>query len=741
MISISVTLTVLFFVILGALFGLAKGYRKSVLRLITVAGSAIIAYCFSIPITKMLVTKKNINLLVAWLGLENDYNELVAISPAAEELIRALAISVIVTIVFVLLFFIMKGLTLILYFTLSKNSNILKNDNDELKEERKKTRLWGLYIGAAQGLLSMMVILVVLTGFFNLADNVIDTVIKNDNDLIAPSAKTELENIDSIFDEIKRDPIMSLFCYKDEYVYGDSMSANSSANNTSLKTTSITYGKNNFVFEGLTKIRFRGEKLSLTKESVVLTETVFKVIPLLEIFEEESYLDTTESIDDLVDVFSQSGILTEVGAELISGACEKWSNGEEFIGIAFYGIDDDIDPIILALFGTMKDSTSETLKEDLYSLVEVLSLFDKYKLLDSVDADSLIKNLSGDFIGELLTILSANERFNVVIPEVTNLSIRMIAKTLNIADVSELLLEPGHYELSEEDIKNLSEGFDHIFKFIDSIETLDNDDGFSFDTLDAVDISSMGQALDAFKKTELLGDTIDPIAGAVVSGVTGSSASDITDALENGDVSYESLMETVQSTAIVINNMQKEDATVEEKQQAIVELFENITPENADVIVAAVDENFVIQMGANPEYAEPLAEALSVSLIEMAGLDETEHEAEAEKVKYLFDIVSNSDKKAYGEDGIFESVEDIITVAMDSKVAGAVIMELAYDENGREVYDALGIAGSISNEDRSYISTQIQNYCNEKKETVSAEEAERIVQMAVAIDVLILGMK
>ena len=78
---------------------------------------------------------------------------------------------------------------------------------------------------------------------------------------------------------------------------------------------------------------------------------------------------------------------------------------------------------------------------------------------------------------------------------------------------------------------------------------------------------------------------------------------------------------------------------------------------------------------------------------------------------------------------------------MDSKVAGAVIMELAYDENGREVYDALGIAGSISNEDRSYISTEIQNYCNEKKETVSAEEAERIVQMAVAIDVLILGMK
>jgi hypothetical protein len=305
--------------------------------------------------------------------------------------------------------------------------------------------------------------------------------------------------------------------------------------------------------------------------------------------------------------------------------------------------------------------------------------------------------------------------------------------------VSDLLLPSGYCELSEEDIKNLSDGFDHILRFIDSIESVEGD--ISIDTLNAIDITAMGQALDAFKNTSLLGNAVDPIAGAVVSGVTGSESTDISDALENGEVSYESLMDTVQSTANVINSMKDENATVEQKQEAIVDLFENITPENADVIIAAVDENFVMQMGVDEKYAEQYAEVLSVSLKEMANLDGAEHEAEAEKVKYIFDIVSNSDKNTYGEDGVFESVEDLLTVAMDSKVAGAVIMELAYDENGREVYDALGIAGSISNEDRSYIATEIQNYCHEKKETVSAEEAERIDQMAEAIYVLILGMK
>ena len=251
----------------------------------------------------------------------------------------------------------------------------------------------------------------------------------------------------------------------------------------------------------------------------------------------------------------------------------------------------------------------------------------------------------------------------------------------------------------------------------------------------------MGQALDVFKNTSLFGNAVDPIAGAVVSGVTGSASENITNALKDGDVSYESLLDTVQSTANVINNMQKEEATVEEKQQAIVELFENITPENADVIVSVIDEDFVVQMGATPEYAETFAEVLSVSLKEMANLDEEEHEAEAEKVKYIFDIVSNSDKNTYGEDGVFESVEDIITVAIDSKVAGAVLMELTYDENGNEVSDALGIASSISEEDKAYILGEVLNYCNEKKETESPEEYERLNQMTNAICLLILGEK
>jgi hypothetical protein len=315
----------------------------------------------------------------------------------------------------------------------------------------------------------------------------------------------------------------------------------------------------------------------------------------------------------------------------------------------------------------------------------------------------------------------------------------MITSSLNIPEVSDkIYVESGNCELTEEDIKNIGEGFDHVFDFIESIEATEGE--LSFDKLDSVDINAVGKALDAFKDTSLLGDSVDPLAGAIVESVTGAS-SDVTSALENGNVSYESLMNTVQSTAGVLNNIQNPEASSSDKTEAVVSLLENITPENADVIIAVVDEDFMMQQGFGEEYASQSASAFKVALKEMSQLNSEEHEAEAEKIKYVLDMVTNTDKNAYGEDGVFESVDDIISVAMDSKVAGAVIIDLAYDETGDLVIDALGIADSISNEDRKFISDALRNYSDEKKDTVSPEEYERINKIDMAICSLILGMK
>lgn len=731
MLSIIFTIIVVAATLIGAAFGLIKGFTKSTIRIISVVLAILISFIIAVPISKLFINEENLSVIISNLGMTETYNELVEASPALGELFTALPVAIVAPIVFLLLFFVLKLIMLIPYLIVG--SVFTKNK----EKEPFKTRAIGIPIGAVQGLVSVMLIVFVVAGFINIADKSIDTILKDSSGSLS-EVQDGLEEVDLYIEEIKRDPIMGMLCGKSGTQTPESVSYKT--NNVSLaKANNSQKVSNNFVFEGLTKIKFNGEKLSLTNECVVISETIVSATPLFNEGDSEFSENEISAIENVVGKFEKSGILVVVGADIVSGACEKWSNGEDFVGISFTSVGEDIDPIIIALLGTLKDTTAETLKEDVGDIVEILRVFEGYDLLSFSDTDALMKNISGDFISELLTILSANERFNVVIPEVTNLGIKMITSSLNIPEVSDkVFVESGSCELSEEDIKNIGEGFDHVFDFIESMEATDGE--LSFDKLESVDVSAVGKALDSFKDTSLLGGSVDPLAGAIVETVTGAS-SDVTSVLENGNVSYESLMNTVQSTAGVLNNIQNAEAGSSEKTEAVVSLLENITPENADVIIAVVDEDFMVQQGFGEEYASQSASAFKVALKEMSQLDSEEHEAEAEKIKYVLDMVTNTDKNAYGEDGVFKSVDDIISVAMDSKVAGAVIVDLAYDETGDVVIDALGIADSISNEDRELISDALQNYRDEKKDTVSPEEYERITKIDAAICSLILGMK
>lgn len=731
MLSIIFTILVVAATLIGAAFGLIKGFTKSTIRIISVLLAILISFFIAVPISKLFINSENLDLLISNLEMTEAYNELVEASPALGELFTAIPIAIIAPIVFLILFFLLKLIMLIPYSIVG--SIFTKNK----EKEPFKKRALGIPIGAAQGLLSIMVVLLVVAGFVSIADKSVDAVLK-DNSGALSDVQNGLEEVDFYIEEIKRDPVMRVLCTKSEADKTESASFKS--NKVSLaKTVSTQKTNNNFVFEGLSKIKFNGESLSLTNECVAISETVVSAAPLLNMGDSGISEKEIAAIENVLAKFESSEILTVVGADIISGACEKWSNGEDFLGASSPSISEEIDPVITALLGSMKDSDSETLKQDMGDVVEILKVFEKHDLLSSSDTDSLMKNINGDVISESLTILSSNDRFNVVIPEVTNLGIKMIASSLNISDISDkIYIESGNVELTEDDIKNIGEGFDHIFEFIGSIESSDGE--LSLDNLDSIDIGSIGKALDSFKDTSLLGGTVDPLAGAIVETVTGTS-SDVTSTLENGNVSYESLMNTVQSTAGVLNNIQNSEASNIDKTQSIMSLLENITPENADVIIAVVNEDFIIQQGIDSKYAATSASVLKIALKEMSLLDIEEHEAEAEKIKVVLELVTNTDKNVYGEGGVFETADDIISVAMDSKVAGAVLIDLAHDENGNQVSDALGIAGNISDTDRRFILSELNRYCDERKANATPEECTYINRIDMAICLVVLGMK
>ena len=304
----------------GALFGFIRGYRRTIVTLISVVVAALISFAFSAIIAKAFINSESIVKLFTTFDMMELYNELSGVSPALIELLGALPVAVVAPILFVILFFILKFIFMIPCVIVCKIMNIVK------KEEMSQ-RLLGIPLGALQGFVVALIPVLILAGYFNVVDRMM-TVIVNEEAVEVSEASSEsgYEEINAYLEDIKKDPAIVILC-----------------NNQ---------GKNNFVFNSLSKFKFRGERVSLPNEIIIITDSFMQLEPLMNNGGESTSISEKEitALENFVDKFGESKVLTEVGAEIIAGACQSWANNEDFMGVSFSGVDENIDPIIFALF-------------------------------------------------------------------------------------------------------------------------------------------------------------------------------------------------------------------------------------------------------------------------------------------------------------------------------------------------------------------------------------------------------
>ena len=146
----------------------------------------------------------------------------------------------------------------------------------------------------------------------------------------------------------------------------------------------------------------------------------------------------------------------------------------------------------------------------------------------------------------------------------------------------------------------------------------------------------------------------------------------------------------------------------------------------------------MLKQGVPEKYAHAAAIALKVALTEMATLPENEYQTEANKLKYLFDIVSGSkgsSKPLIGANGVFASEDEIIDMAIESKVVYMTLKALTEDNKT----DALGLANSLSDNEKASLKKAIEDYYNEKSATLdgtaAAELKDKLNSVALIFDI------
>ena len=898
-----VLLFILISAVFGMLIGIWKGARKKIAGIFAIIASVILSMLITPPLIKLFVTDENLKMLVELFGFTSQYNELLAVSPSVAELIRGIPIAFAAPLVFLPIYALLNLIFKIIGGAISKI--VFKNDKWNV------SRLLGMPFGFVQGALSAMVIVVILAGYISTLNNITDTVLAQDSDELVQIQNT-ISEIDQYVNIIADDPVIQVL------------------------------NKNNFIFNHLNSFDFSGQKVILNKEITSIVDAGVNLLPLAEKTNIATWSETEyRALKSFVDGFGESKILPKVSSDILSAACSKWADGEAFMGIAPPKADDNINPLLVSLYASLRNSDSDTIVQDLGTLVDILSIVGKHELLSA--GSNIFSKLNGTLISELLTAISTNDHFSIIIPEVTNLSIRILASTMNIpanngevyknitssistdinsflsgdkteesvqllkssvakslkkngvdmpeevsdivattiavafeeketvtqedienyftdyaivytsvesmqtntastdgpvkletttfgsskpnssydykkmsfeekisalaaigvldyyqmqhdlsspdnalsigmnADqftnyilaiynsivenyekVSELgnaennpvislksaetvqtsktttenlLVNTENFELSENDIDNIAEGFETISSFIDSFNKIDGD--ISLDNMSELDLESVGKAMDLLQDTTLFESTVGEMADAIISEMTGTNVS-ISEAVSNGNGSFESMMTTVKNTSNVIGNLSNENISEEEKKEAIVELLLNLTPETSNIISEIVTEDFMIGYGIPAEYAYASAGALKIALVEMANLPKEEHDIEAAKLQRLFELASaagNSGKPIVGKDGIFKTEEEIIDMMVGSSVVYKTIASISTDKDGNNIKDAFGFSKSMSDADKKSLSDTIVNYYNINKSTTSVTDlAERLNAISMLFD-------
>ena len=186
------------------------------------------------------------------------------------------------------------------------------------------------------------------------------------------------------------------------------------------------------IFNALTVLEVNGEKVSIAEEISVMADVFSSLRPVLDGGAPSEWTqEDISGIKDATSKLSKSKLVTSILADVISNAADKWSRGEEFLGMKMPASGrPSVDEFLTELFTAFATTTPDTVGEDIGTLADILGQLQKYGILGGANATDSIA--TDGFVSGLLEIIISNERFRGATAAVINLG---VYETLEILDV------------------------------------------------------------------------------------------------------------------------------------------------------------------------------------------------------------------------------------------------------------------------------------------------------------------
>lgn len=620
------------FVILGILFGLKRGLVKSVVRLITVLISCVVVVFVVSRISSALLKAdiSGLGLVVGDVQITSiseaiiNYISQISIiagllktSPTLTAVVNAIPAVIVNIVLFIVLFFVVKA---ILYFVdIIINKIIIKKDSD-----KPKRRLWGALVGAVQGIVVFLFVLIPIAGTMNLVNDALK-VVDEQPQTVQQSTLVNLsvKNGEQTTAEIKNSTKV-IADYK---------------NNVLIKIFNAIGYKNltNAVYDKITTIEITDqEKTTLRAETMVVAK-VFNSYEKLKNVNVAELSDADEkNAHELIDNAFSSPIIGGVVTELTTGLANAWTGLEptSFVGLEKPIIDENLLDVLDNLLINLRTDTKEDLNKDLKVLVSTLKVSSDYGVTKNVvggnsNTDNLVQSIGQEGCMEnIVGTLATGKVTKEIIPSFIEFGLNYGYMAMEINN-NEVVITKTSSEVNWETEKvvlgDLFEGVGQTFSSI-------NKEG---ELIDKLDFLALAKTMNAIRESQLLEDAGQDISVNLLQSnlLSGIDTSTLVLYIENDqkydELDFEKMLLTVKSSAQIAKDLENiknpESDVTELNKDDVGTLIGGLTGNDAtkEVLKDLASEESLESAGVE----KPMAGAIGELVGAIAGYDTTEPNA------------------------------------------------------------------------------------------------------------------
>lgn len=732
MISTGIISVFLALIILGFIFGWIRGFNKSLTRFIMVICMAVIAF-FTVPLItntllNMDISSWNITigehtavtlneLLVNVLRDIPIVEELLEASPTLVAFIEILPQMLVNIVLFVVVFFIFKYLSMIFYWIIAGVFF-----NKKKMQGKDKHNFIGAVIGGIQGLIVACLLLVPVFGIVSTAKPLAvsyeqtvqtqQTAFVADGVYHAEPEGTEPEGTEQNSGEGPK--------VDTEFVFDIAKDTVDTFENTWVIKVLSAIGIDDLsvgMFDNLTTIEENGVEIGLRDE----VNVVAKAYPDIKFVIDNNFdIENNEVLDALngaIDKLYSSTLLSGVVEEVVPYASNQWNLGNTFCGIKKptfedQGINNLFNAVLIELG---KPNQDQAIKNDLQVTIKLVKVCNNAGVLSAVLNDQdvmevLKQEKNENFISDLIGVALESNTLREILPELINVAMDFVYVGLDVdpdsidkIDVDSSLINwNGTEEAPVGEKQRLQTIFSNLFDIFDEISSAPE----GSDILENLDFAKLGDTFDNIRFSELFSyqktPESDPVSLQMMKAILKSS----TISGEGGDVlntfmSELSLIWTDKNVHLrdTFTSLQKSLNVVKQMQNAtefkpddIADILETLTEDDTLKEVAKTiitDTETLKNVGLDDKTAGIVSDTLG-SVIDALDDEETDVQAEIEAVKGLYTVankVLNNDTTADPE-AKAEITQDDANAVIESLAQSSVLLNTVVKDDGEGNYVA-----------------------------------------------------